>query len=251
MSALRFSLVIPAYNEAQYLPRLIDTVDVARSRYKGGADAIEVIVSDNDSTDGTGEIARERGYRTVFVEKRCIASVRNGGAGLAQGEILCFVDADMRIHPETFNVIDEVLQTDKYVVGSTGIRVERMSLGIGVTLAVMVPLLWLTKIDTGVVFCRRSDFEKIGGYNEELLVGEDMNFLKDMAKLGRKKGQGLVRATQAKALSSARKWDEHGEWHFFKVAYQFFYCQFFAREKFDRFSQRFWYGDQREKNDDE
>ncbi|MBI3983139.1 MAG: glycosyltransferase [Gemmatimonadetes bacterium] len=49
----RFSLIIPARNEEAYLPHLLDTVDAARSRYQAGPDAVEVIVSDNGSTDAT------------------------------------------------------------------------------------------------------------------------------------------------------------------------------------------------------
>jgi len=57
----RFSLVIPAHNEEAYLPPLLDTVDAARARYAGGADAVEVVVADNASTDATAEVARARG----------------------------------------------------------------------------------------------------------------------------------------------------------------------------------------------
>jgi glycosyltransferase involved in cell wall biosynthesis len=74
------SLVIPAYNEAELLPRLLGTVERARSRYRSGSSAVEVIVADNASTDGTGELARSRGCRVVRVEKRCIGAARNGGA---------------------------------------------------------------------------------------------------------------------------------------------------------------------------
>jgi glycosyltransferase involved in cell wall biosynthesis len=44
----RLSLVIPAYNESALLPRLLDSVMVARSRYARGGDAIEVIVADDE-----------------------------------------------------------------------------------------------------------------------------------------------------------------------------------------------------------
>ncbi len=101
----RLSLVIPAYNEAQLLPRLLDTIDIARARYSGGAEAIEVVVADNGSTDSTATIASARGCRVAAVAKRMIGASRNGGAALATAPILCFVDADMQVHPETFNAI--------------------------------------------------------------------------------------------------------------------------------------------------
>jgi glycosyltransferase involved in cell wall biosynthesis len=95
----RFSLIISAYNEANYLPRLLDTVDEARRCYRGNYDAIEIIVADNMSTNSTAQIARARDCKVAQIERRCIASVRNCGAALATAEYLCFVDADMRVHP--------------------------------------------------------------------------------------------------------------------------------------------------------
>ena len=73
----RFSLIIPAYNEETVLPALLDTIDIARDRFHGGPDAIEVIVSDNTSTDTTASIARSRNCTVVQEEKRIIAAVRN------------------------------------------------------------------------------------------------------------------------------------------------------------------------------
>ena len=73
---IRISLVIPAHNEERYLPRLLDSVEVARERWRCDQDSFEVIVADNISTDGTAKIARERGCRVVLIEERRIATVR-------------------------------------------------------------------------------------------------------------------------------------------------------------------------------
>ena len=77
-------------------------MDVAWERFVEDSDAIEVIVADNASTDDIAEIAAARGCTVVPVARRLIAAARNGGAKVAQREIFCFVDADMRIAPETF-----------------------------------------------------------------------------------------------------------------------------------------------------
>jgi len=53
------SLIIPAYNEAELLPRLLDTVDESRRRFHRGPEAVAVIVADNRSTEATAAIARE------------------------------------------------------------------------------------------------------------------------------------------------------------------------------------------------
>ena len=182
---IRFSVIIPAYNEAGYLPRLLDSLELARDRYRGGRHTIEVIVGNNGSTDETAALAMARGCTVVDVEKRAIAAARNGAARSARGEILCFVDADSVVHPDTFNAIEEVMQAGRCIVGATGVRLERMSLGIRVTWVLLVPLTRLLAVDTGVVFCRREDFEAVGGYREELLAAEDVDFLFRIKRLGR------------------------------------------------------------------
>ncbi len=209
------SLVIPAWNEERYLPVLLDSVDAARAAFREGAGAVEVIVADNASTDATARLAEARGCRVVAVEKRAIAAARNGGAGVARGEILCFIDADSRIHPDTFNEVLATLGTGRFVAGASGVRLERWSLGILLTWCLLVAFVLLLKIDTGVVFCRREDFERVGGYNEDRLYGEDVQFLWELKRLGRSRGQSLVRLRRAKALASTRKFDKYGDWHYF------------------------------------
>src|SRR6266700_1060612 len=136
---MKFSVVIPAYNEEQYLPRLLKSIEVARANYSGGRDEIEVIVADNDSSDATAEVARAHGARVVHVPKRRIAAARNGGARASRGEILCFIDADSAIHPQTFDAIDRVMQSGRYVWGVTGAVMERMSLPLFITYWMFMP----------------------------------------------------------------------------------------------------------------
>lgn len=244
-SAPRFSLVIPARNEERFLPRLLDTIDEARLRYQGGASAIEVVVADNASTDRTAGIAATRGCRVVTVETRAIAAVRNAGGRAARGEILGFVDADTRIHPETFNAIDRSISTGKVVAGATGVTLERWSVGLAVTYALMVPFVWLLRMDTGVVFCRRDDFEAVGGYVESLRFAEDVRFLYDLRRLGKRRGQRLARVTSAKAVASTRKFDAHGDWHYLARMVPLMLAYPFSRRPMDDFVQRYWYDDAR------
>src|SRR5258705_8374818 len=119
---MKFSVIIPAYNEERYLPRLLNSIEVARGKYSRGRDEIEVIVGDNDSTDATAEIAAAHGAQVVHVAKRRIGAARNGAAQAARGEILCFIDADSAVHPQTFNAIDERMKSGRYVWGVTGAR---------------------------------------------------------------------------------------------------------------------------------
>ena len=241
----RFSLIIPAYNEEAYLPVLLESVARARAHYAGGADSIEVVVVDNESTDSTADLARLNGCRVIREDKRVIAAVRNTGARNARGHIFVFIDADNIMHPDTFNAIDQRLATGKVVAGASGVKMQRMSFAIAVTYALMVPLVWLTRMDTGVVFCRREDFEAIGGYNEDRLFAEDVQLLWDLMVLGRKRGQKLCRIRSIKAIYSTRKFDRHGDWHWLYLILRLLYGLIFSKSSMDKFTHLYWYGDQR------
>ena len=236
------SLIVPAYNEEALVPRLLDSVDVARAAYAGRAGEVEVIVADNLSTDATARIARERGCRVVRVERRVIAAARNGGAAAARGSILCFVDADSRLHPETFNQIERTMATGRYIAGATGVTLERWSLGLAATYLLMVAMVIPLRMDTGVVFCRREDFEAIGGYDESRLYAEDVVFLWTLRRLGKRRGQRLVRATAAKAVASTRKFDQHGDWHYFRYLPLWAWRSLRSRDV-DEIARAYWYED--------
>ena len=239
---IRFSLIIPAFNEEACLPRLLDTVDAARAAYAGGVDAIEVIVADNASTDRTAALAAARGCRVARVEKRVIGAVRNGGARCARGEILCFVDADMRIHPQTFNEIDRALARPRVAAGATGALPDRWSPGIAVTVGLLLPLAVLLRVDTGVVFCRRSDWEATGGYPEDCLFAEDLGFLFALRRRVVARGQHLTRATRARAVASTRKFDKYGDWHYFRLPWAAIWS--LVRDPVhQRWARRYWYED--------
>jgi glycosyltransferase involved in cell wall biosynthesis len=242
----RISLVIPAFNEERYLPLLLDSVNAARERYEAGSDKVEIIVADNASTDGTASLARARGCCVVQVEKRAIAAARNGGARATTGQILAFVDADSQIHADTFNVIERTLASDHVVVGATTARYSRTSPGIAFTTLVATTFFQLTGLDTGVVFCRRADWQAVGGYNEDRLWFEDAQFLMALKRFGHTRGQRFARTKGVPAITSARKYDRLGDWHVFtNLLPRGFVWLLFDRSAFGRLVRSYWYKDRR------
>lgn len=245
------SLVIPAWNEADFLPRLLDTVDEAKRRYRGGCDRVEIILADNDSDDETVEIARNRGCRVVTITERCIGMVRNGGAAVANGELVAFADSDSQIHPETFNYVDDILRRPEFIGGGTGITMERSSWGILATQAIVMPWMHLLRWTGGVYFCRRSDFEEAGGFDETVIAGEDALFLRALRKLGRSRRPRQQMATQSTArrlglepafsIFSTRKFDERGDWHLFADIIKHVPMTLFRWNTLVDYAERYWY----------
>jgi len=234
------SLIIPCYNESAYLPRLLASVDAARQAFAAWPDAVEVIVSDNASTDDTAAIARAHGCRVVSSTVRRIGAVRNAGAAVARGEILAFIDADSQIHPDTFNVLAAFMARQDVIAGSTGATMERWSIGLAVTYAIMMLFVWATTFDIGVVFCRRADFEAIGGYDDSMKFAEDVKFLYMLRRLGRTRGQRLVRARTVKVIASTRKFDSYGDWHYITLMVKGPWYLINRRLR-DAFADQYWY----------
>ncbi len=244
-SAPRHSLIIPAHNEALLLPRLLESVVAARRRYVDGERAIQVVVADDSSSDGTADLAAGFGCHVERLDRRSIAAARNAGARASRGEILSFVDADSIIHPETFNAIERACNRPDVIAGATGIRLERWSPGIAFTYLMFLPAVLLTGMDTGVVFCRRRDFDAVGGYDERRRYGEDVAFLWALKKLGRPEGRKLVRLQGVKTTASMRKFDQHGDWHYFTRMLRLAWLMVRQPSVKDTFAERYWYGDDR------
>ncbi len=92
-STPRFSVVVPAHNEAASLPATL--ASLAAQTCDGG---YEVIVVDNGSDDDTARIARDAGVRVVREDVLGVCRARQTGVEAAQGSIVVSTDADT-VHP--------------------------------------------------------------------------------------------------------------------------------------------------------
>lgn len=177
---MQFSVVIPARNEAARIGECLDSIRTASRSHAG---QVEIIVVLNRCTDSTGVIAREHGARTINDDNRNLAKTRNTGASHAIGDVLVTIDADSRMAPNMFEEIDRALNTGKYIGGGVPIRPERLSFGIFLT--GLIVLSFMPGLSAGLFWCNRADFQAVGGFNESLLVGEDVDFARRLRAYGR------------------------------------------------------------------
>jgi glycosyltransferase involved in cell wall biosynthesis len=89
---MRVSVVIPCLNEAE---TIAECVSQARSALDENRLAGEVIVVDNGSTDGSGELARSAGAQVIDEPRRGYGSAYLAGLAAAQGDYIVMVDADL------------------------------------------------------------------------------------------------------------------------------------------------------------
>ena len=81
---MRFSVIIPAHNEAALLPRALGAVEKPAEHLVGQTEVIVI----NRCTDATALVAEEFGAKVVTCNARNIAAVRNAGSAAANGEII-------------------------------------------------------------------------------------------------------------------------------------------------------------------
>jgi glycosyltransferase involved in cell wall biosynthesis len=207
------SVIVPAHNEAAYLPACLEAVDVAREQ--AGVD-VEVVVVLNRCTDGTRAIAEAAGARCVLDESRCIAAIRNRGVASSTGETLITCDADSRLHPTTFQRMREQL-ADGAVGGGVSVRFDRRSAGIRATELLLDFLLFVTRVPCGAFWTTRAAFDAVQGFDERLPMGEDIDFGKRLRAWGRARGAPYELLRGATLLTSSRKFDHFGDWSFFRM----------------------------------
>ncbi|MCL4513248.1 MAG: polyprenol monophosphomannose synthase [Candidatus Eremiobacteraeota bacterium] len=116
------SVVVPTYNEQDNLPVLVEKIFSALGDHPG-----EVVVVDDNSPDGTGEIAEKLKSRypvqVIHREgKLGLATAVMAGFQSAKGEILCVIDADLSHDPALLPEMIKALDAADLAIGSRYIK---------------------------------------------------------------------------------------------------------------------------------
>ena len=93
MIIMKISVIIPVYNVKPYLERCVQSV--LRQTFKD----MEIILVNDGSTDGSGELANQLSYtdsriRVIHQENHGLSVARNVGLNAASGEYVIFLDSD-------------------------------------------------------------------------------------------------------------------------------------------------------------
>jgi glycosyltransferase involved in cell wall biosynthesis len=186
ISPISLSIVIPAFNEEKRLPACLASVRQAALECGLTADQLEVIVCDNNSTDGTAHVAEAAGATVAFEPINQIGRARNAGAWLAQGEWLLFIDADSFLNTVNLHRVIKLALGGTHVGGGCIIRFDQAPF-----FARLMPLLWngislCCRWAAGsFIFCRTRAFREIGGFSHEFFAAEEIDLSKRLKRWGR------------------------------------------------------------------
>jgi glycosyltransferase involved in cell wall biosynthesis len=187
---IKISVIIPAFNEEKFLGNCL--LSLKEQDFKD----FEIVVVDNNSTDKTVEIAKKFGVILVSEKNQGVAFARNKGAKIAKGDILAFTDADTILPKNWLSRIKEEFERDKELIAFGG-SCEFYSGPISARLAskfLLKPFLFLDKFFSGgfnLMGCnmaiKRGAFFKVGGFNENLKLNEDVEISYRLRKIGKVK----------------------------------------------------------------
>lgn len=112
---IRFSVVIPCYNEALYIAEAI--LSLQNQDFPG---PYEIVVVDNNCTDDTARIAGDLGVRVVTEAAPGVCNARQAGTAASTGEIVVSADADTTYPKDWLSKIDRGFRESADVVAVVG-----------------------------------------------------------------------------------------------------------------------------------
>ena len=211
---LRFTIIIPAFNEEACLAPTLDSVHVATERLRARPRVdVETIVVDNNSDDGTATVARNRGATVIHEPVQGIARARNTGARHATGDVLVFVDADVIVPPSLLCAVHVAMSDPKCIGGGADVEYRPRRVFVRLYLHAWRVLGTLTGMVQGAAqFCRKSAHEHLGGYDETAWIGEDVDFYWSLQRLARESGRTVRLIREPRVRPSCRRFDNWPLW---------------------------------------
>lgn len=174
------SVIVPTLNAAAALPEQLDAL--RQQDYEG---RWELLIADNGSTDSTVEVARR--HLAVFPAARIVdagdrigaSHARNVGASHARGDFLAFTDADDLVSGSWLRALAAAAPSADLVAGE--VDIERLSDPVVRSWHVLPPrqralqsLRFLSYASGTCTGIWRAVFQRLGGFDEDTLVGEDI-----------------------------------------------------------------------------
>ena len=177
---MKVSVIIPTFNEEEYLPKLLECLKVQT------LDEYEVIVADADSSDRTTEIAREYGAQVVPGGMPSVG--RNAGAKAATGDYFFFFDADVKINKHFLKRAYNEMQKRLIDVATcetvplSNVVLDRLMHDFA-NFYVKLNQLTNPMAPGYCILIHSRLFHRVGGFDEDVKHAEDFDLIRRTAKL--------------------------------------------------------------------
>jgi rSAM/selenodomain-associated transferase 2 len=194
---MKLSIIIPVLNEAQNLKGLLPLFQKVIH-----TDLLEVIVVDGGSIDATKQVVENTGFRYIEAGIKSRAVQMNMGAKIANGNVLYFVHADVRIALTFYEDIKTSI--------SEGVHAGCYAYDFDSPKKMLRINSWFTGLNgllsgggDQTLFIQKSVFENLGGFDEKFDLMEDFELVR------RIKTNYSFRVIPKRILVSARKYDQN------------------------------------------
>lgn len=180
------SVIIPAYNEEDYLRSTILSIQEGLHAVLGNSGIWEIIVCNNNSTDQTSSIAENLGAKVVDEPINQISRARSTGAAEAKGNWLLFIDADTKPVQNLLNDVYQLMKDGNYLGCGSTMRITGGTKFNKLRLERVNPIMRLFKLAAGsFILCRRDAFKAVGGFSTSLFALEEVDFILRLKRYGR------------------------------------------------------------------
>jgi cellulose synthase/poly-beta-1,6-N-acetylglucosamine synthase-like glycosyltransferase len=173
------SIIVPAFNEAENITACVDSIK--SQNFQGHL--FEIIVVDNNSTDNTLDLVRKLDVSYLVETKRGPAAAKNAGLRKARGEIIILIDADCVATENWLTHMIRGFETANIGCVSGGIfpaennRISKLELFLRekqfLSQAQHMTHHFMPFAATANAAYRKEVFDRIGLFDEDLLIGED------------------------------------------------------------------------------
>jgi glycosyltransferase involved in cell wall biosynthesis len=180
----RVSVIIPTFNRREYVQDSLESVfSQSYSNY-------EIIIIDDGSSDGTGEVLESRygeSIHYIWQENQGESVARNRGINIAQGEYIAFLDSDDRWVKDKLlkqvHVLDEKVEAgvvfcQAWIIDDNGNRIDNKPLGMNLDVSNVTFENLMLRNQIGSIsssMIRKKVFDELGGFDTEIQYGEDLD----------------------------------------------------------------------------